>query len=304
MATLSLPNVIENETAADAVELEQNNTVLEAFVNTELIHRDGAVAMTGQLHLVGDPISEDDAARKAYVDAILPVGVMLPYGGLVAPAGRWALANGALLNTAEFPELFSVYQYRFGGAGAQFALPDWRSRTLFGYNAADTDFNAVGKTGGTKSVPLLQHSHTIDHDHPAGTTGTESTFHSHGGVDHLHGVNINTGFISADHTHQSTVGVFYHDPFAPGFSIRVNDGSTLPANYGVISTGGVSSNHQHLVSGSTGAADRSLTTGTQSAFHTHVFDVANHSGSSGNSGTAGATMIPPYITCNVIVRTD
>jgi microcystin-dependent protein len=304
MATLNLPNVIENETQADAVELEQNNTVLEAFVNTQLIHRDGAVAMTGQLHLVGDPVSEDDAARKAYVDAILPVGVILPYGGLVAPAGRWALANGALLNTAEFPELFAVYQYRYGGAGAQFALPNIQGRSIFGYNAADTDFNTVGKTGGTKSVPLLQHSHTIDHDHGAVNTGTESAFHSHGGVDHLHGFSGSTGGRDTAHTHTTTVGVFYHDPFAPGFTIRVNDGSSLPANYGQVGTGTESADHAHGFSGVTGAADRSLTTGTQSAFHTHTLDMPNFAGSSGNSGTAGATMVPPYIALPFIVRTD
>lgn len=304
MATLNLPNIIENETQADAVELEQNNTVLETFVNTQLIHRDGAVAMTGQLHLVGDPVSEDDAARKAYVDAILPVGVILPYGGVVAPAGRWALANGALLNTSEFPELFSVYQYRFGGAGAQFALPDYRSRTMFGLNAADTDFNVVGKTGGTKSVPLLQHSHTINHDHPNTGTSSENASHSHAGVDHLHGVNFNTSSGSAHHGHALSDGlqVMYYGGGAGEWEIRAGDGVRFWAGRQTFSHDGAF--HVHAVVGNTGAADRSLQTGTQSANHQHTVDIANFEGSSGNSGTAGATMLPPYQTCNFIVRTD
>ena len=69
MTTLNVPNTLSNGSTADASAVQQNFDAIETHVNTELLNRDGSVAMTGQLGLVGDPTSDDAAARKAYVDA-------------------------------------------------------------------------------------------------------------------------------------------------------------------------------------------------------------------------------------------
>jgi len=60
---------ISNGDALDAVPVDGNFDAITSHINTEMIARDGSVAMTGQLSLVGDPSSDSDAARKAYVDA-------------------------------------------------------------------------------------------------------------------------------------------------------------------------------------------------------------------------------------------
>jgi hypothetical protein len=69
MTTLAIPNSIANAQALDATPVDQNFDEIQSHVNTELINRDGTVAMTGQLSLgAGDPVADGDAARKAYVD--------------------------------------------------------------------------------------------------------------------------------------------------------------------------------------------------------------------------------------------
>ena len=118
-----LPNVIENETPADAVEVDQNFKVTQQYINASVITRDGTVAMTAPLQLAGDPVGADDAVRKSYVDALLPVGIILPYGGITVPAGKWALCNGASVQTAVWPKLFQVIGHRFGGSGGASCSP-------------------------------------------------------------------------------------------------------------------------------------------------------------------------------------
>lgn len=58
------------------------------------------------------------------------------------------------LGTAEFPELFKIVGFRYGGDGTtRFAVPDMRSRVVVGYNADPMDddrhgtYGTYGKTG-------------------------------------------------------------------------------------------------------------------------------------------------------------
>lgn len=80
-------------------------------------------------------------------------------------------------------------------------------RAVFGYSAADADFNTLGKTGGAKT-----HSHTGTsssagaHTH-SGTTGTAGS-HSHGGATQAGGAHNHGGTSGAggDHNHSGTTG--------------------------------------------------------------------------------------------------
>lgn len=95
-----------------------------------------------------------------------PAGVMLPFGGTVAPPG-WLILAGQIISRGANPNLFAVYgtTYNTGGeAGADFRLPDARGRVLAG-QSGDLEFFNVGQKGGQKRVTL-----TVDempsHDHP------------------------------------------------------------------------------------------------------------------------------------------
>ena len=67
---LILPNSIENDTPADAAELQQNFSTIQSYVNTNLVNRDGSVALTAPLLLPGDPTLPNQAANKGYVDGV------------------------------------------------------------------------------------------------------------------------------------------------------------------------------------------------------------------------------------------
>lgn len=68
MTSLNVPNSITNGTIADATDVQQNFDAVETHVNTEVINRDGSIAMTGELLLPSNPTSNLAAATKSYVD--------------------------------------------------------------------------------------------------------------------------------------------------------------------------------------------------------------------------------------------
>jgi hypothetical protein len=68
MTSLNVPNAITNGTVADATDVQQNFDAIETHVNTEVINRDGSIAMTGELLLPSNPTSNLAASTKAYVD--------------------------------------------------------------------------------------------------------------------------------------------------------------------------------------------------------------------------------------------
>lgn len=68
MTSLNVPNSITNGTTADATDVQQNFDAIEAHVNTEVVNRDGSVAMTGELLLPFNPTNNLGAATKSYVD--------------------------------------------------------------------------------------------------------------------------------------------------------------------------------------------------------------------------------------------
>lgn len=60
-----------------------------------------------------------------------PAGVMLPYGGSVAPAG-WLLCDGTGYSTAKYPALYGAIGYGYGGSAGTFNVPDMRGRSFAG----------------------------------------------------------------------------------------------------------------------------------------------------------------------------
>lgn len=114
----------------------------------------------------------------------LLVGEILGYGGASAP-GDYLLCDGASYLRADYPELFAVIGTTYGAAdGTHFNVPDIKGKTIFGYKSTDTDFDALGKTGGAKTANL-QHTHTQNaHTHAvSGTTNAGGSLGAYGGAD-------------------------------------------------------------------------------------------------------------------------
>lgn len=171
---------IVNDTAADAIDVSWNFGTIENQINTSLIDRNGTVAMTGQLTLLGAPTQALHAAPKEYVDAAQPVGMIVDYGGTAAPSG-WLLCEGDIVNQSSYPLLFAVVGTAFntgGEGGTQFRLPDFRSRSAVHPSAVQVR----GATGGNADLKahihtMGEHIHTMNHDHPSATTNTD--IHNH-----------------------------------------------------------------------------------------------------------------------------
>jgi microcystin-dependent protein len=94
-------------------------------------------------------------------------GLIIPYAGSSAPAG-WVFCNGESKPiTGAYADLWAVIQYRFGGSGTSFNLPDLRGRIPANAYSA----GVAGTSGGEENVFLSstqvgikQHTHTGNKD--------------------------------------------------------------------------------------------------------------------------------------------
>ena len=86
-------------------------------------------------------------------------------GQIVRIPTDYRLCDGSLLSVSEYPGLFENVGTTFGGNGVDsFALPDLRGRFIVGYDTSNTDYNVIGKTGGTKEVTLTK-AQLPEHNH-------------------------------------------------------------------------------------------------------------------------------------------
>lgn len=71
-----------------------------------------------------------------------------------APEG-WLLCQGQSLLRADYPTLFDAIGTTFGAVdGTHFTLPNMKGRTVVGQDAAQTEFDVRGETGGAKTHTL------------------------------------------------------------------------------------------------------------------------------------------------------
>lgn len=89
----------------------------------------------------------------------IPVGLIHPFASATIPAG-YLLCDGTSILTADYPELFGVIGYSFGGSGSDFLLPDLVDRTVIGSSGTF----AFGDVGGT-SEETLDVSQIPSHTH-------------------------------------------------------------------------------------------------------------------------------------------
>ena len=92
--------------------------------------------------------------------------------------GKWLLCDGRVLNVNDYPNLFAVMGYSFGGAGNLFNLPDARGRVL----------GAIGQGSGLSNRTLGQiigeETHTLNvnemptHSHSINDPGHTHTYNN------------------------------------------------------------------------------------------------------------------------------
>lgn len=85
----------------------------------------------------------------------LPVGTIMPFvSSANAPSG-WLLCNGQSVAGAQYPYLSAVIGYTYGGAGANFNVPNLINKTLYGVNnnpAGSTVYSIASGSNSTLSA--------------------------------------------------------------------------------------------------------------------------------------------------------
>ncbi|QDP44852.1 minor tail protein [Microbacterium phage Araxxi] len=111
---------------------------------------------------------------------LVPAGVIMPFAGNQLPA-EYLLCNGAAVSRSTYLALFNAIGelYGAGNGTTTFNLPNLQGRAPIGYDGTQTEFNALGKTGGAKTHTLSVNempSHTHDWVRDSGTSTTETSF--------------------------------------------------------------------------------------------------------------------------------
>lgn len=245
----SLPSGYLAETG-DVIQATQHNPPLEDLATgmTARLMRSGAAPMTGPL-LLADGTSSAPSLALASVPGtgfyrsggylapknvlgVVPVGAMIDYAGLNAPAG-WLYCAGQSLLRTDYPDLFLAIGTNYGAVdGTHFSIPDCRCVVTVG--KGDMIFGDRGLLTGSASMAALLGAQSVTLD----MTQVPA---------HLHTVNFNSGGQSADHTHSVAPGTptqqngLFSGPGASGWGGIV----------GTATTGGSSVGHTHVVNGDT-----------------------------------------------------
>jgi microcystin-dependent protein len=122
-------------------------------------------------------------ATKEEVSAIsLPIGSITQFAGTLAPTD-YMICDGSSLAKADYPELFDVIGYAYGGEDSMFNLPNLQGRIPVGFKADDQTFGVVGSEGGERTHTLETHE-MPKHDHEYNATHS----HTFTGKAHSHSI--------------------------------------------------------------------------------------------------------------------
>jgi len=150
----------------------------------------------------------------------IPVGLIHPYASSTIPEG-YLLCDGSSLVTTDYPELFAVIGYAFGGSGTAFLIPDLVDRTIIG-SSGTFAFNSTGgeidHTLDVSEIPSHTHADS-GHQH---TIPLVSSLPAQAGVGFAGDVTVPiltnvTGIASANN--QNTGGDGAHNNMQPYMSL-------------------------------------------------------------------------------------
>jgi microcystin-dependent protein len=214
-----------------------------------------------------DPTSSGTVSNAAHVPwagitgipagVTLPSGTVLDFAGPSVPAGFLA-CDGTSYPTASYPTLFAAIGYYWGGSGANFNVPDLRSRTTIGSYWNGSAWTAppgltarvTGQTGGEETHALVigemaVHNHTINISDP---------WHQHTQAAHYHPIS-DQQHAHVGGNHQHWIGSHSHNVSDPGHAHTTYYhqiiGGTLILTYAPGGAGGL--NYQGATTGSYGS---------------------------------------------------
>ena len=140
----------------------QDGATINAFVTA--VGAKGEQGIQGIQGIQGPP-GNDGIAGPAGGDT-QPVGTIVVWGTNTAPT-NWLMCDGSAVSRTTYSALFGVIgtTYGVGDGSTTFNLPNIKGRTVVGRDAAQTEFDTLGETGGAKTHTLTvdeMPSHTHD----------------------------------------------------------------------------------------------------------------------------------------------
>ncbi len=153
-------------------------------VTTPATVEGGTVRATTTFELPSEVITDGGAKSINVFEATSPTGAITMFGAAAAPAG-WLLCQGQAVSRVTFADLFGVVgtTYGIGDGSTTFNVPNLEGNVPVGLDSGDTDFDALGETGGEK-----EHVLTID-EMPSHTHDLVTNTNNFNGPDTLRGLN-------------------------------------------------------------------------------------------------------------------
>lgn len=183
----------------------------------------------------------DDAIAAAVATAMLnsvPVGVIADYIGITAPTNWLGIIGQTIVNGQTIhPNLWGVLPASMK-SGSSIVFPDSRGRVSTGYDPSQTEFDAIGEVGGSKSHTLTQAqlpAASITIDPPNTAVAIVDPQHTHtlmrppGSTQHYY----TTGAQAYSELHDSSdTGLDYIGYAATGITASVNIAAFQSGNLG------------------------------------------------------------------------
>jgi prepilin-type N-terminal cleavage/methylation domain-containing protein len=84
--------------------------------------------------------------------SVVPAGSIIPWASPILPVG-FLLCDGQIYHVSNYPVLANAIGNTYGGDGINtFGVPNLKGKTIFGYQAGDSNFGRLGNTGGSTTM--------------------------------------------------------------------------------------------------------------------------------------------------------
>jgi microcystin-dependent protein len=171
-----LPSALSGNTVLRLIEIDQALLYLVTGALDYLVLKE-PLEQTGTL-TVETAKNDLSVMLETYLNeevSMTPVGATMIWHEQIPP-DRWLVCDGSAVSTTDYPELFALWAYKYGGAGAQFGLPDMRNYSPMGVGGnvlLDATAGTVSETLTVNEIPSHKHDQFIGPTTPAyaGTGG-------------------------------------------------------------------------------------------------------------------------------------